>query len=529
MKRALVLSLCALLLPAAAHAQNDHAGHSDGGTAFGRAHFPISCGAKAQEQFDHALVLLHSFFYPETEKAFRAVVEAAPSCAIGYWGVAISQRPNPLTAPFPQDLLRKGWEAIARGRGAADATPRERAWLDALAPFFQDYNTADQRTRSLRYEAAMAHLHAAYPDDHEATIFYALAQLEAVDLNDKAYKRQFAAAALLEGLQDAEPQHPGILHYLIHAYDYAPIAERGLPAARRYAALASSAPHALHMPSHTFSTLGMWQDAITSNLAADAANREYGIRTSAAAAANPATISGRYHPLDFLVNAYMQLGQDAQARAVVDELRPIRTLPPLATITHNTGLAAIPVRYAFDRSAWAEAATLPVIESDFKQAQAITWFARAIGSARTGDLASAKQALAEIAARKDALAAADDPYWADQVGIQEDAASAWIALGEKDTARAIALMRKAADREDRSEKSVAMENRLSPMRELLGELLLAAGQPGDALHEFEASLKVVPNRRRSLNGAAEAAAQTGNARLADAYREQWRRQSAAAQ
>ena len=205
-----------------------------------------------------------------------------------------------------------------------------------------------------------------YPDDTEAAIFYALSLLEAVDLTDKTYAKQLKAAALLEALQNAQPEHPGIPHYLIHSYDYAPIATRGLPAARRYAALATSAPHALHMPSHTFSTLGMWQDAIKSNLAADAANRAYFASTSPTAAANPASIAARYHALDFLVNAYLQLGLDDLAKGVVDELAPVQALPPTASITAHTGLAAIPVRYALDRSAWREAASLAPRPSPFR-------------------------------------------------------------------------------------------------------------------------------------------------------------------
>ena len=255
--KAIVFSLCGLVAASApAVAQDDHAGHSIGGSTFGRVHFATSCSPAVQESFDRAVAMLHSFFYPETEKAFRAVVDQDPLCAMGYWGLAISQRPNPLTAPFPPALLKLGWENIEKARAVKPPTPRERDWIDAMATFFQDYDTIDQRTRSARYEAAMARLHDQYPDDSEAAIFYALSLLEAVDLTDKTYAKQLKAAALLEALQNTQPEHPGIPHYLIHSYDYAPIARRGLPAARRYAALATSAPHALHMPSHTFSTLG---------------------------------------------------------------------------------------------------------------------------------------------------------------------------------------------------------------------------------------------------------------------------------
>jgi hypothetical protein len=311
-------------------------------------HFPISCTPAAQAEFDRAVAMLHSFFYPETEKAFRAVVEKDPSCAMAYWGLAISQRPNPLTAPFGDALLKQGLEAIEKARTTGSPGPLEREWIDALVPFFRDYPTVSQRVRSERYEAAMAGLHARHPKDTEVTAFYALALLEAVDLTDKTYAKQLKAARLLEPLQRAHPDHPGLPHYLIHAYDYAPIATRGLPAARRYATLAPSAPHALHMPSHTFSTLGMWPEAIRTNIAADAATRAYVASTNPAAAARPSAIAGRYHALDFLTNAYLQQAQDEAARAILDERNSIEGIPATSSITAHTAWAAIPVRYAFE-------------------------------------------------------------------------------------------------------------------------------------------------------------------------------------
>jgi len=496
-------------------AAQDHA-HDSGGT-FGTVHFETSCNASVQAEFDRAVAMLHSFFYPETEKAFRAIAEREPACAMAYWGVAISQRPNPLTAPFPPQLLQQGWEAIQRARAANARTQRERDWIEALAPFYEGHATIDQQTRTQRYADAMGRLHERYPADSEAAVFYALALLEAVDLSDKTYASQLKAAAILEGLQKSQPNHPGIVHYIIHAYDYAPIANKGLPAARSYAALAPSAPHALHMPSHIFSTLGMWQDAISANLAADQAARNYAASTSATAKANPASVPGRYHALDFLVNAYLQIAQDRRAKAILDERNSPGATSSGGSITAHTGFAAIPVRYALDRHAWAEAAAIPPMQTTFKQAEAIVAFGRSLGAARTGDLGQAKEELANIIRLRQALAAEGDPYWAEQVGIQEAAASAWIALAEKDTTRALAAMGDAASREDRSEKHVAMENRLSPMRELLGEMLLEAGRPADALREFERSLQTIPGRVRSIAGAADAAARSGNRAAATTY------------
>ena len=496
-------------------AAQDHA-HDSGGT-FGTVHFETSCNASVQAEFDRAVAMLHSFFYPETEKAFRAIAEREPACAMAYWGVAISQRPNPLTAPFPPQLLQQGWEAIQRARAANARTQRERDWIEALAPFYEGHATIDQQTRTQRYADAMGRLHERYPADSEAAVFYALALLEAVDLSDKTYASQLKAAAILEGLQKSQPNHPGIVHYIIHAYDYAPIANKGLPAARSYAALAPSAPHALHMPSHIFSTLGMWQDAISANLAADQAARNYAASTSATAKANPASVPGRYHALDFLVNAYLQIAQDRRAKAILDERNSPGATSSGGSITAHTGFAAIPVRYALDRHAWAEAAAIPPMQTTFKQAEAIVAFGRSLGAARTGNLGQAREDLAHITRLRQALAAEGDPYWAEQVGIQEAAASAWIALAEKDTTRALAAMGDAASREDRSEKHVAMENRLSPMRELLGEMLLEAGRPADALREFERSLQTIPGRFRSIAGAADAAARSGNRAAATTY------------
>jgi hypothetical protein len=517
LSRSVVLAFLGTLVlhSAPAAAQGDHAGHG-GGDAFGRAHFPTSCSAAVQPDFDRAVAMLHSFFYPETEKAFRAVLERDPSCAMAHWGIAISQRPNPLTAPFSDTLLKQGWDAIQKARVTGSPTALEREWIEALVPFFQDYPTVGQRVRSERYEAAMARLHTRHPKDPEVTAFYALALLEAVDLSDKTYAKQLEAARLLEPIQRAHPDHPGVPHYLIHAYDYAPIAAKGLPAARRYATLAPSAPHALHMPSHTFSTLGMWPDAIRTNIAADAATRSYAASTNPAAAARPASIAGRYHLLDFLANAHLQLAHDTAARAIVDERNSIDGIPATSSITAHTGWAAIPVRYTFERGAWQEAASLTPITTNFKQAEAIVWFGRAIGAARSRQATRGREDLAQIARLRQELVAADEPYWADQVDIQALAAEAWIALAEGNTSHAIGRMRAAADREDRSEKHVAMENRLSPMRELLGELLLEAGKPGEALREFKASLRLTPNRFRSLAGAADAAARAGNRREAAA-------------
>jgi hypothetical protein len=409
---------CVPLVWASSWAQQEHAEH------FGSAHLATSCSAEAQPQLDRAVSMLHSFFFPETVKAFTAIAAAEPSCAMAYWGIAMSQRPNPLVPPFSKELLQAGWQAIQKARTANAPTEREREWIEAVALFYEGYETVDQKTRTARYERAMGNLHERYPDDTEIAVFYALALNEAVDLTDKTYYRQLKAAAVLEPLASTHPDHPGITHLIIHSYDYAPIAARGLPAARRYAALAPSAPHALHMPSHIFSTLGMWRDAIDADLASDAAIKAYAART---AGGDPAVNPARYHQLDFLTNAYLQLGQDRRAKAIVDERNSVSQLPGDYRLSGHTAFAAIPVRYAIERSEWGEAAALMPAPTPYPQAAAITWFGRALGAARSGDPAAARRYVAELAPLHAKLIAANETYWASQIDIYTLAAEGWIA------------------------------------------------------------------------------------------------------
>ena len=511
LRPALLASACALLPlwlapPAAAQPQPHQ--HGDSGN-FGRVRFPISCSPQAQERFHHALAMLHSFHFPATGQAFAALAEAEPDCAMAWWGVAISQRLNPLVPPFPPAALQRGWQAIERARAAPPRTERERDWVDAMAAFFQDHERVDQRTRTLAYEAAMERLAAKYPDDDEAQIFHALAINEAVDLSDRTYARQLKAGAILERVEAKLPDHPGVVHYLVHTYDYGPLAERGLPAARRYAALAPASGHALHMPSHIFSTLGLWKEAIAADRAAIASYTEYFGKVDPRAAGKPELVARNYHSVDFLANAHMQLAQDRAAAELLAPYRAVAEPPPLIYPFH-TGFNAAFVRQAFDRGAWAEAAALPVPKTPYPMAEAISWFGKALGAARSGDPAGAKPSVERLRELRGRLAEARDVYWAEQVQIQETAAEAWIAFAEGRREEGLRLMRAAADLEDRTEKHIAMENRLSPMRELLGEMLLETGDPAGALREFEASLKAAPNRYRSFAGAAKAAERSGD-------------------
>jgi tetratricopeptide (TPR) repeat protein len=490
------------------------AAHGQSTDSFGEVHFPTSCSTAAQQQFDRALAMLHSFFFPETVKAFAAITEAEPSCAIAYWGLAVSQRPNPLVGPFPTDFLKKGWEAIEKARASGAKTGRERDWIEALAVFFKDFGKIDQRTRTLGYEAAMARLHARYPDDAEAAIFYALALNEAADLADKTYAKQLKAAAILEKLEPQLPNHPGIPHYIIHSYDYAPLAERGVFAAARCAQLAPSAPHALHMPAHIFSMVGMWEESIAANLTSVASGKAYAAKNN---------LDGEFfhnlHDYDFMQYAYLQLGQDGKARALMEDVGAVKKVfsPRLVT---DTAIAAIPARYMLERQDWRGAAGLQVSALiSASPAKAITHFARALGAARSGDLAAAQADIGKLSEIKQELEKAKQPYWAGQVEVHILAAQAWLAEGRGDHAAALNSMRAAADLEDASEKHVAMENRLYPMRELLGDLLTDQEQPTLALKEYEASMRTMPNRFRAFAGAAMAADRLGDRQQARKYYE----------
>jgi len=400
-------------------------------------------------------------------------------CGIAYWGLAMSLRPNPLVPPFPKNLLKEGWEAVQEGKAAKNQTPKEAAYLAAMELFYRDYDTVDQRVRAQAYSSAMNDLHQRYPEDSEAAIFYALSLLETVDFSDKKYGNQLKAAEILNAQAKDHPKHPGIAHYLIHSYDFAPLAAMCVDTARLYDKIAANSPHALHMPSHIYSMLGMWDDSIRSNLASEALANGY-----AAKAYPGATDAQVPHDLDFLMYAYLQQGRDNEAQEVISRTAGINKMA-VVRLTVDTALAAVPARYVIERRAWNEAAALTVRESQYPAARSVTYFTRGLGAARGGDLASAVEA--------------------------------WIAFAEKRVDDAIETMRTVADLDDASEKNVAMENKLLPMRALLGELYLAAGRNKEALPELEKSLKVVPGRYATIAAAAQAARNIGQADTAKRY------------
>jgi hypothetical protein len=472
----------------------------------GKASFPTSCSAEVQAEFDRAIAALHSFYHTASLNALAGVLQKDPGCAMAHWGIAMNALGNPFAWPPSAKGLADGWAAVEKAKAAGAKTQRERDYIDAVEVFYKDASTIDHRVRALAYLQAMERLSQRYSDDREAAIFYALA-LDATALpTDKTYANQLKAAAILEKVFAEQPQHPGVAHYLIHSYDYAPIAENGLGAARRYASIAPAAPHALHMPSHIFTRRGYWQDSVESN------------RVSAAAAQNH---FDQLHAMDYMTYAYLQMAQDQAAKRVLDDMNAIQKINTEHFVV-GFALATIPSRYALERGRWSEAASLTLFGKDspwgrFPQSEAQLVFARGLGAARIGNVAAARQDLDRLQALRDALAAAKSGYWAEQVDIQHRIVAAWIALAEGKKDEALALMRSAADREDATEKHPVTPGPLVPARELLGEMLLESNEPAQALKEFEASMRVEPNRFRGFFGAARAAERAGDRGKARTY------------
>jgi tetratricopeptide (TPR) repeat protein len=477
----------------------------------GTVSFPTSCTPAAQKQFQRGVAMLHSFWYEEAERTFNDVAKADPGCAMAYWGVAMSYF-HPIWDGRGPDaaILKKGWEAVEKARSLGPKTERERDYVAAITAFYKDFDKLDHRTRVLAYETAMESVYTRYPADREAAAFYSLALLGTVAASpvDKTLARQKKAGEIAEKVFAAEPNHPGAAHYVIHAYDYPELAQKALPAARAYAKIAPDAPHALHMPSHIFTRLGLWQESIESNIA------------SALAAHKVGWVGEELHASDYLEYAYLQMGQDEQARRVLDQMATNK--PGLSNYFAGAyATATMPARYVIERRRWAEAAKLEVPANSpggkLSWAEATIYFARALGSARTGDVESARQAIQKLEAARDRLTEAQETYWAGQVEIQrrEAAGTLSYAQGKKD--EAVELLRSAADREDASEKHPVTPGPVVPARELLGEMLLILDKPADALLAFESTLQRSPNRFNALYGAAKAAQMAGQREKARQY------------
>ena len=473
----------------------------------GTVRFPTSCSAAAQGQFERAVALLHSFWYEEALKAFTTVTTTDPSCAIGYWGIAMSVY-YPLWQPPSPAMLQKGSAAIEKTRGLA-ATPRERDYVAAIGTYYKDSDKLDHGARALAYEKAMEQVYRRYPDDREAAVFYALALNATALPTDKSYANQLKAGAILEKVYSEQPNHPGVAHYIIHSYDYPPLAARALVAARGYTKVAPSVPHAQHMPGHIFTRLGLWRESIDSNRASAAAGKEYFAKTG-----TEAVWDQTLHAMDYLVYAHLQGAQDQEAKRVADEVGAMRKAQPESFVAAYA-FAAIPARMAVERREWSAAASLTASPREFPWgqyawAEAITSFARALGAARTGDAPKARSEGQRLEAARDALVAAKQSYWADQVEVQRRAAAAWTARAEGRNDEAVKLMRSAAELEDSTEKHPVTPAPLVPARELLGEMLLELNQPAEALIAFEVSSGRDPSRFNGLFGAARAAELSGD-------------------
>jgi tetratricopeptide (TPR) repeat protein len=466
----------------------------------GAVSFPTSCSPSVQAEFETGVAMLHSYWFNYAGKQFRGVLDKDPSCAMAYWGVALDLMGNTLSSPPPAAAAREAWQVLEKARSVPVKTEREGLWIDAARAYFRDHDKVSVEQRLDRYNQAMQQLAARFPQDFEAQVYYALTLQASAPKRDMTYANQYQSAAMLETLYTQQPQHPGITHYLIHGYDFAPFADKGIPAARRYASIAPAVPHARHMPAHIYSMVGLWQDSITSNLSALEIQPDY------------------YHAADFTVYAHLQLAQDQTAVKMIEKAlaTPERgDRPP--SMANFTAKAAMPARYVLERADWKAAASLPLTPTEYPQADSLTHFTRGLGLARLGDRAGANRELDAMQRLRQAMEKSGDAYWAARTGDQIAAVSAWVSLtgGAKD--KAVELMRQAADGEDASIKHVAMENRLYPLRELLADLLLEAGRPQDALAEFTNALKQYPNRYRGLYGAARAAEAAGDAARARSY------------
>lgn len=488
-------------------AQHEH--HQQGAEPLelGSIHFQNSCKPEVQDMFTRSVALLHSFWYDEAERQFRKVSEKDPACGLAWWGVAMSAwhplwEPN---GPNP-DKVKLGKEAMQKAQSAGAGSEREKGLIAALANFYANAEKTPHLERVLAYEQAMNDLHSQFSFDHETTIFYALSLLASASSSppDKTYARQRKAGALLEPLVSQEPKHPGIEHYIIHAYDYPALAPQALAAARQYAKVAPDSPHALHMPSHIFTRMGLWQESIESNLASTAAARKNGL------------VGDELHALDYLEFAYLQTAQDKRA----EEITRQNQQPAMNDAARFAGIyagAAIPVRYVIERRQWAQAAALPVSGlpgGRYSWADATVYFARALGAARSNKLDQARADVEKIAAHKQALMDTNENYWASQVEIQRRAAEAWLRFASGKHDEALAEMRSAVKLEDSTDKHPVTPGSVVPMRALLGDMLLELKRPAEAQDEFGKLLNSEPNRFAAVYGAARAAEMNGDRKAA---------------
>jgi tetratricopeptide (TPR) repeat protein len=515
--RSCLLILALLVSRGAAWQQEDHSRHQHAVAGLGSVDFPTSCNASAQKWISRGVALLHSFGYEEARLAFEQAAKADPSCGIAHWGMARTWYHPIWAQPSPAEL-GKGAEAVKRALAAGAKTEREKDYIAALAAFYEDSQTIDHATRVRAYEQALAKVRSRHPADDEAAMFHAL-QLVAIGyLNpaDKTYVWQKRGGEILNQLLPRHPNHPGVAHYIIHSVDYPSIAELGLNAARAYARIAPDAPHALHMPSHIFTRLGLWDDSITSNLAS---------AKSAVAQARRLRGGGgsfdQLHAIDYLVYAYLQQAQDRSASRALAEMAAVSELDE-DQFAAAYAFAAAPARWALERHDWKAAAALVVRPGwfpwkRFRNAEALVHYAKAIGSARSGDVAAAQRSLKEIATIRDALSGNREYDWSGSITAQLETAGALIRFAEGKTEEGLRLLRAAADREDAIDKHPVTPGALLPAREMLADLLLETGNAAEALKQYEAVLKSAPRRFNATAGAAQAANSAGERAKARSY------------
>src|SRR5437762_123229 len=498
--------------------------------AAGKVEFPVSCTPSVQSEFSRGVALLHSFFYEEARRVFTSVAERDPKCAMAQWGIAMTWW-HPIWTPPNPDEMRAGKAAIQKAMAISAGTDREREFITALNVY---YNTPDgstaaavgqschgpvgPRDRVIAYEKAMRDLRDKFPDDFEAQTFYALAVLAVgyATPNDTTLSKQLEAAAILEKLWKQNANHPGVVHYLIHCYDYPVLAQRGLAAARSYDSIAPWVPHALHMPSHIFTRLGMWDESIEANRASAEASRAY-----AAMRHRDATEAEELHALDYLAYSYLQEAQDTEAKKIVDIAAKVKKTNPELEFSAAYALAAIPTRYAFERNDWSAAANLSIPNvphwSSFPFMEALIEYGHALGRAHTSDVEGARKAIARMQELRDATKDPKFDYFKSHLDLQMQAALAWVAAAEGKKNEAVDVLRRAADSEDVLGKHPVSPGAFVPVREQLGSLLLEMGQPTEAQREFEAALKIYPGRFRGLYGAAQAAELAGDNKNASRY------------
>jgi hypothetical protein len=462
----------------------------------GDVRFKTSCNDVAQRRFDRGMRYQHSFWYSNAKEIFEEAIKADPTCAMAYWGIALTLMDNPHAA-IPRPNLAPGLAAITKAKEIGGKTERERDYVDALMVMYADYDKVPhaQRMRALRDKQAQ--VAAKYPDDDEAQIAYAITLNTSADLNDKTYAQQSKGAAILEPMSIRLPQHPGVTHYLIHLYDYPATAQKGLEAANRYAKIAPAAPHAQHMPSHIYTRVGYWKESIASNTA------------SVQAAKAEKSVGNYLHAQDYMVYAHLQLAQDQQARAVIDDMKK-ETDFKATVAAADYALAASPARYAIDRGDWDAASQLSVRPSGLNFAMAISHFARSLGAARSGKSEAAKADIDKLSELRDKLREAKDNYWSEIVDIQRQVAVAWVLHSEGKYEEALRAMGVAADAEDKTEKHVITPGPLTPARELYGFMLLDRSMAKEALAAFEATKAKEPNRFKGYAGAAKAADMLGD-------------------